>query len=82
MVGERVTQEVNILPCNLAGEDVAILVLTAAKELERVGPKLQSTTQIGDEAILNRRFTRLPLGIEKEKKKKADRSVSKLGLFV
>lgn len=68
MVREGVTQEVDVLPCDLAGEDVAILVLAAAKELEWVGPKLQSTTQIGDEAILNCRLTRLPTGIKKKEK--------------
>ena len=68
MVREGVTQEVNVLPCNLAGENVSILFLAAAKELEWVGAKLQSTTQIGDETIFNCRLTRLPVGIENKDK--------------
>ena len=53
----------DVLACNLAGENVAILLLPAAEELERVGPELQSTTQIGDEATFNCRLTRLPVDI-------------------
>lgn len=68
VVREGVTQEVDVLPCDLAGEDVAILLLSSVKELEWVGPELQSTTQIGDEAILNYRLARLPMYIEKKEK--------------
>lgn len=66
MVREWVTQEVDVLACDLAGENMAILVLAAAEKLERVGPKLQSTTQVGNEAILNCRLTRLPICIEEK----------------
>ena len=44
---------------------MAILLLAAAEELKRVGPKLQSTSQIWDEAILNCRLTRLSKGSDK-----------------
>lgn len=64
MVREGVTQEVDVLACDLAGEDMAILLLTTAQELERVSPKLQSATQIGDEAIFHCRFTRLPVDMK------------------
>lgn len=66
MVGEGVAQEVDVLSCDLAGENVAIFHLTAAEELQGVGSKLQSTTQIGNEAILNCRLTRLPVCIDKK----------------
>lgn len=68
MVREGVTQEMDVLACNLARENVAIFLLAASEVLERVGPELQSTTQIGDEAILNCRLTRLPMGIDKKNK--------------
>lgn len=60
MVREGVTKEVDVLPCDLAGEYVAVLFLTATKELKWIGPKLKSTTQIGDQTVLNRRLTGLP----------------------
>lgn len=65
MVREGVTKEVDVLPCNLAGEYVAVLFLSATKELKWIGPKLKSTTQIGDQTVLNRRLTRLPTGNHK-----------------
>ena len=60
VVRERITQEVDVLPCDPAGEDVAVLLLSAAQELQGVGPKLQGTAQVGDEPILHWRFSRLP----------------------
>lgn len=56
----------DVLACDFARENMAVLLLAAAEELERVGPELQSTTQVGDEAILNWRLTRLPMGIDKK----------------
>ncbi len=66
MVREGVTQEVDVLACDLAGENMAVLFLAAAEELERVSPELQRTTQVGNEAILDCRLTRLPMGIDKQ----------------
>lgn len=66
MVGEGVAEEMDVLAGNLAGENVAILLLAAAEELEGVGPKLQSTTQVGDETVFHCRLTRLPMGIGKK----------------
>lgn len=66
MVREGVAQEVDVLACDLAGENMAVFVLAAAEELERVGPELQSTAQVRDEAILNCRFTRSPMAIDKK----------------
>lgn len=66
MVRKGVTQEVDVLACNLAGENMAVFLLAAAEELERISPELQSTTQVGNEAILNCRLTRLPKGIDKK----------------
>jgi len=57
MVREGVTQEVDELACDLAGENVPVLLLAAAEELKRVGPELQSTTQVGDEAVLHHGLT-------------------------
>lgn len=62
MVREGVTKEVDVLPCNLAGEYVAVLFLSATEELKWIGPKLKSATQIGDQTVLNRRLTGLPTG--------------------
>ncbi len=53
MVREGVTQEVDVLASNLASENMAVLLLAAAEKLQRVGPELQSTAQIWDEAVLN-----------------------------
>lgn len=64
MVRKGVTKEVDVLPRNLAGEYVAVLFLSATKELKWIGPKLKSTTQIGDETILNWRLTGLSTGNE------------------
>lgn len=66
MVGEGVAQEVNVLASDFAGENVAVLLLAAAEELKRVGPELQSTAQVRDEAIFNCRLSRLPVGIDKK----------------
>lgn len=66
MVREGVTQEMNVLACDLAGENMAVLLLAAAEELERVGPELQSTAQVRDEAIFNCRLSRLPMDIGKK----------------
>lgn len=57
MVREWVTKEVDVLPCDFAGEYMAVLFLSATKELKWIGPKLKSTTQIGDQTILNWRLT-------------------------
>lgn len=55
----------NVLACDLAGENMAVHLLAAAKELEWVCTELQSTAQVRDEAIFNYRLTRLPMGINK-----------------
>lgn len=60
LIHEGVAQEVDVFPCDIAGEDAAVLLLTTAEELERVGAELQRAAQIGDEAVLENRFTRLP----------------------
>lgn len=65
MVREGVTQEVDVLACDLAGKNMAVLLLAAAEELERVSTELQSTTHVGNEAILNCRLTRLPMGMDR-----------------
>lgn len=62
MVREGVTKKVDVLACDLAGEYVAVLFLSATKKLKWIGPKLKSTTQIGDQTILNWRLTGLPTG--------------------
>lgn len=64
MVREGVAQEMDVLACDLAGENMAILLLPAAEELKRVGPELQSTAQVGDEAVFHHRLTRLPVDID------------------
>lgn len=63
MIGEGVAQEVDELASNLAGEDVAVFVLTAVKEFKRVGTELQGAAEVRNEAILKSRFTRLPIDI-------------------
>ncbi|TNN35770.1 hypothetical protein EYF80_054060 [Liparis tanakae] len=45
VVGERVAQEVDELAGDLAGEDVSVLLLPAAEELQRVGAELQRAAQ-------------------------------------
>lgn len=65
MVREGVTQEVNVLASDFAGENMAILLLAATEELKRVGPKLQGTAQVRDEAIFNCRLPRLSVNTEK-----------------
>lgn len=62
MVREGVTKKVDVLACDLAGEYVAVLFLSATKKLKWIGPKLKGTTQIGDQAILYWRLTGLPTG--------------------
>ena len=69
MVREGVTQEVDVLARDLAGENVAVLLLAAAEELKRVGPELQSTAQVRDEAILNYRLARLSICVDKRDKR-------------
>lgn len=69
MVREGVTKEVDVLPRNLAGEYVAVLFLSATKELKRIGPELKSTTQIGDQTVLDRRLTGLPMGKPGERRR-------------
>ena len=62
VVREGVTQEVDVLPCDPAGEDVSVLLLSAAEELQGVGSELQRTAQVGDQPVLHRRFSRLSGG--------------------
>lgn len=65
MIREGVTQEVDVLPCDLAGENVAVLLLSATEELEGVGSELQSTAQVRDEAVLHHGLTGIPKRIIK-----------------
>ena len=60
MVGERVTEKVHVLAGNLAGEYVAVLLLSAAQELQRVCAELQGAAQVRDEPIINWWFAWLP----------------------
>lgn len=85
VVGEGVAQEVDVLAGDLAGEDVSVFVLAASEELEWVGAKLQSTAQVGDEAVLNGRFTLLPEEVQMRKaslSKKQKQSLRKSSLMI
>lgn len=55
----------NELASNLAGKDVAIFVLTAAKEVKWVSAKLQGAAQVRNKAVLKGRFTCLPISEER-----------------
>lgn len=57
---KRVSDEMKVLSSNLAGEDVPKFLLPRPEKLERVGPKLQGTSHIGNEPIFQRWFTWLP----------------------
>lgn len=59
VIGERVAEEVNILASNFACENVPVLLLPAAEELQRVRPELQGAAEVGYPAVLHRRFSRL-----------------------
>lgn len=67
IVREGVAQEVNELARDLAGENMTIFLLAAAEELKRVCPELQSTAQVGDEAVLHHRLTGLPVGMARKR---------------
>lgn len=71
MVREGVTQEVDVLACDLAGENVTVLLLATTEELEGVGPELQSTAEVRDESVFHRRLSKLPA--KKKKKKKSEK---------
>jgi len=51
VVGEWITKEMDILPSDLARKNVTIFLLSAAKKLQRVCPKLKSTAKVRDPAI-------------------------------
>lgn len=51
MVGKRVSEEMNVFPCYMASEDVAMLFLLFFEELKGVGTKLQGTAQVWKEPI-------------------------------
>lgn len=55
------------LACDLAGEDVAVFVLAAAKEVKRVGAELQGAAKVRNESVLKGRFTCLPVDSEERK---------------
>lgn len=57
VVGEWITKEMDILASNLACKNVTIFLLSAAKKLQRVCPKLESTAKVRDPAIF---YWRLP----------------------
>lgn len=67
MVREGITQEVDVLACDLAGKNIAVLLLTAVEKLKGVGPKLQSTAQVRDETIFHWWFTWLSVDVNETK---------------
>lgn len=56
------------LASDLASEDVAIFVLTAAKEVKWIGAELQGAAQVRNKAVLKGRFTCLPVESEERKR--------------
>lgn len=59
MVGEWITKEMDILPSDLACKNVTMFLLSALKKLQRIGPKLKSTTKVRDPTIFYWRLPRL-----------------------
>lgn len=59
VIGEWITKEMDILPSDLACKNVTMFLLSAAKKLQGVCPKLKSTAKVRDPAIFYWRLSRL-----------------------
>lgn len=79
MIGERVAQEVDELAGDLAREDVAVFVLTAAEEVKWVGAELQGAAQVRNEAVFKGRFTSFPIDGEVRKRGRKRETVREEG---
>lgn len=63
MIREGITQEMNIVASNLTSEDMPIFPLATAEEIQGVGTKLESASEIWNPAILHSWLSRLPENI-------------------
>ena len=61
MIRQGICDEVDIVSHQSAGENMTMFPLIRSEELERIGTKLQSTTQIRNQPILQRGFAHLPV---------------------
>lgn len=61
MIWQGICDEVDIVSHQSAGENMTVFPLICSEELERIGTKLQSTTQIWNQPILQRWFAHLPV---------------------
>lgn len=59
MIGERITEEMDIASSDLTRENVAIFLLSSSKEFQRVSTELKSATHVGDPAVFQWRFSGL-----------------------
>lgn len=59
LVGQGICDEVDIVSHQSASENVTMFPLICSQELKRIGTKFQSTSQVRNQAILQRWFTHL-----------------------